>query len=244
MASVPFTAPPRATFWQMLGPGGLVSFGLALVGAGLLLGLPVVWRLRTVLRAANEDESPPSDVILVLGRRLENDGPTAVFEARLAHAARLWREAKAPRIAIAGGVTGCASRSEAEVGRERLLSLGIPESAILVEDRSQHTLENLFNLRETLRGGAGSTRSTGSTGSTGNTLILVSDPLHLARAGALARGLGLDPRCSPATACPPFRGSRGWWSRAVYEAFLLHWYHTGVLYSRLIRSKGQLARLT
>ena len=232
MTSVPYTAPPRASFWQMLGPGGLVSFGMALVGGGLLLGVPVFWRLRQVLRAAEGDEFSPSDVILVLGRRLQDDRPTQVFEARLDHAARLLGKGMAPRIVIAGGLTGKASLSEAEVGRERLLGKGIPPEMILVEDRSQHTLENLFNLRETLREEAWST------------LILVSDPLHLARAGALARGLGLDPRCSPATDSLPLRGSRGWWTRAFYEAFLLHWYHTGVAYSRVIRSKAQLERLT
>ena len=227
-----YTAPPRATFWQMLGPGGLVSFGLALLGGGLLLGVPVFWRLRQVLGAADGTDFSPSDVILVLGRKLQNDRPTPVFEARLDHAARLLHDGMAPRIVIAGGLTGKASISEAEVGRERLLKQGIQPEKILVEDRSQHTLENLFNLRETLRAEDWST------------LILVSDPLHLARAGALARGLGLDPRCSPATACPPLRGSAGWWSRAFYEAFLLHWYHTGVAYSRVINSKAQLERLT
>lgn len=232
MTSVPYTAPPRATFWQMLGPGGLISFGLALASGGLLLGVPVFWRLRQVLRAADGNEFSPSDVILVLGRRLQNDRPTQVFEARLDHAARLLQEGKAPRIVIAGGLTGKSNISEAEVGRERLLKAGIQPEMILVEDRSQHTLENLFNLRETLRGKAWST------------LILVSDPLHLARAGALARGLGLNFHCSPATACPPLRGSAGWWSRACYEAFLLHWYHTGVAYSRVIRSERQLSRLT
>lgn len=227
-----YAAPPRATFWQMLGPGGFITFGLALLGGGLLLGVPVFWRLRQVLRAADGTDFSPSDVILVLGRRLQNDRPTQVFEARLDHAARLLQEGKAPRIVIAGGHTGKANISEAEVGRERLLRLGIQPEKILVEDRSQHTLENLFNLRETLRG------------ENWNTLILVSDPLHLARAGALANGLGLDPRCSPATACPPLRGSAGWWTRAFYEAFLLHWYHTGVAYSRLIGSERQLSRLT
>lgn len=232
MALVPYTAPPRATFWQMLGPGGLISFGLALLSGGLLLGVPVFWRLRQVLRASVGHELSPSDVILVLGRRLQNDRPTHVFEARLDHAARLLNEGKAPRIVIAGGLTGKASITEAEVGRERLLKQGIQPEKILVEDRSQHTLENLFNLRETLRG------------ENWSTLILVSDPLHLARAGALARGLGLEPHCSPAIACPPPRGSAGWWTRAIYEAFLLHWYHTGVAYSRVIRSERQLSRLT
>ena len=227
-----YQAPPRASFWQMLGPGGLVSFGLALASGGLLLGVPVFWRLHQVLRAAAGNECLPSDVILVLGRKLQNDRPTQVFEARLDHAAGLLREGKAPRIVIAGGLTGKASRSEAEVGRERLLGQGLQPELILLEDRSQHTLENLFNLRETLRG------------ENWSTLILVSDPLHLARAGALAKGLGLNPRCSPATACPPLRGSPGWWGRACYEAFLLHWYHTGVAYSRVIKSEKQLSRLT
>ena len=227
-----YTAPPRATFWQMLGPGGFASFGLALFSGGLLLGVPVFWRLRQVLKAAQAKDCSPADVILVLGRRLQDDRPTRVFEARLDHASRLLQEGQAPRIVIAGGLTGKSSVSEAEIGRERLLKAGIPPEKILVEDRSQHTLENLFNLRETLRA------------EDWGTLILVSDPLHLARAGALARGLGLDFRCSPATACPPLRGGFGWWSRAFYEAFLLHWYHTGVAYSRVIKSERQLSRLT
>ncbi len=227
-----YAAPPRASFRQILGPGGAVTFALALLTGGLLLGLPVFWRLREVLRAVEGNECSPSDVILVLGRRLDNDRPTQVFEARLDHAARLLHEGMAPRIVIAGGLTGKANFSEAHVGRERLLGQGIQPEKIQVEDRSQHTLENLFYLRETLR------RENWST------LILVSDPLHMARAGALARGLSLDPCCSPATACLPLRGSPGWWMRAFYEAFLLHWYHTGVLYSRLIRSRTQLERLT
>lgn len=227
-----YASPPRASFWQMLGPGGVVSLGLALLGGGLLLGVPVFWRFHQVLRAANGTKFSLSDVILVLGRRLENDRPTQVFEARLDHAARLLREGMAPRIVIAGGLTGKANFSEAQIGRSRLLGQDIQPEKILIEDRSQHTLENLFNLRETLR------RENWST------LILVSDPLHLARAGALAKGLGLDPCYSPATACLPLRGSSGWWVRAFYEAFLLHWYHTGMLYSRVIRSKAQLERLT
>ena len=57
----------------------------------------------------------------------------------------------APRILVAGGLTVGASRSEAEVGAAWLRARGVSEDAILVEDRSQHTLENLFNVRELLR---------------------------------------------------------------------------------------------
>jgi uncharacterized SAM-binding protein YcdF (DUF218 family) len=171
-------------------------------------------------------------MILVLGRELREDRPTEVFRARLEHGARLLHEGWAPRILVSGGVTGDSRVSEAEAGRKHLLDLGLPESAVLVEGGSRHTLENLFNVRETLRR-AGWGR-----------LILVSDPLHLARAATVARGLKLDFLLSPATACPPERGSLGWMARAGHEAFLLHWYHVGLLYSRAIRSERLLGRVT
>lgn len=228
----PFHAPPRASFTQKLGPGGAASLGLALATALGLLLVPVGFRLRRVVQGAGGDPLEPVDAILVLGRRLEDDALTPVYEARLAHAAGLWRQGFAPRILVAGGTTGGATRSEAEAGRDWLVARGVPVEAILLEDRSQHTLENLFNVRAHLRAEGW------------HTLLLVSDPLHLARARATALGLGLEVRCSPAPGCPPASGSLAWWRRAVIEAFFLHWYHTGMAYSRLIRSERQLERVT
>jgi uncharacterized SAM-binding protein YcdF (DUF218 family) len=230
--NAPFHAPPRASFLQKLGPGGAASLGLAALTALGLAGLPWAFRLGQVLRGTRGDEAAPADAILVLGRRLERDRITEVFEARLAHAEALWRRRLAPRIFVAGGTTGQARRSEAEAGRDWLVARGVPEAALLLEDRSQHTLENLFNVRAVLRREGW------------RTLILVSDPLHLARARATARGLSLDVRCSPAREAPPAPRTFAWWRRAAQEAFLLHWYHTGLAYSRLIRSDRQLERVT
>lgn len=230
--AAPFHAPPRASFFQKLGPGGAISLLLALLTALAGLLLPVAWRLRQVLQDAAGDPPEPVDLILVLGRRLEDDAPTAVFEARLAWARTLLGQGLAPRLVIAGGLTGDASRSEAEAGRDWLLARGVPAAAILLEDRSQHTLENLFNVRAHMRAEGW------------HSLVMVSDPLHLARARATARGLDLEARCSPALAAPPARGSLGWWRRAALEAFLLHWYHTGMLYSRLLGRRAQLERVT
>lgn len=206
--------------------------GLALVTALGLLGLPWAFRFRQVLRDTRGDEAVEADLILVLGRQLEDDRLTPVFEARLAHAESLWRQGLAPRLFIAGGTTGTATRSEAEAGRDWLVARGLPEAVIHLEDRSQHTLENLFNVRAHMREAGW------------RTLVVISDPLHLARARATAHGLELDVRCSPASDAPPLRGSLGWWGRAALEGFLLHWYHTGMLYSRLIRSGRQLERVT
>ena len=228
----PYRTPPRASFLQKLGPGGAASLGLAMLTFLCLAGLPWLYRFRQVLRGAPGDEPAAADAIIVLGRRLEDDQLTEVFAARLAHAESLWRQSLAPRIFVAGGTTGTAQRSEAEAGRDWLVARGIPAGAILLEDRSQHTLENLFNVRAEMRAAGW------------RTLLMVSDPLHLARARATAHGLGLDVRCSPARSAPPRPGSLAWWRRAVGEAFLLHWYHTGMVYSRLIRSEKQLERVT
>lgn len=222
----------NSTFFEELGPGGLSSLSLALASGLLGLGIPVVVRSREILRAARRDERRKSDAILVLGRELVDDRPSAVYRARLDHGARLWREGWAPEIVVSGGLTGCATRSEAAAGREHLLALGIPAPAILVEDRSRHTLENLFFVRESL-----AARGLGR-------LLLVSDPLHLARAAAFARGLALEIACSPAAEAPPRPGGPGWWLRTAREAFLLHWYRVGVAYSRAIGSERMLARVT
>lgn len=227
-----YTTPARSSFWQKLGPGGFASFTLACLSVVALLGLPLTWRMVQVLRGANDETAAPADAILVLGRKLEADLPTQVFIARLAHAESLWRAGLAPRILVAGGLTGRASLSEAEAGRAWLMDRGVPPEAVLTEDQSQHTLENLFLARETLRAEGWAT------------LLLVSDPLHMARATALAQGLGLATRPAPAHACPPEKGSFGWWKRAAFEAFFLHWYRTGLLYSRIIGSRRQMERVT
>jgi uncharacterized SAM-binding protein YcdF (DUF218 family) len=129
-------------------------------------------------------------------------------------------------------MTGRATRSEAAAGRDYLLAIGAPEQSVSTEERSRHTLENLYNVRETLRA-RGLER-----------IVLVSDPLHLTRAAAFARGLMLDVCCSPAVAAPPQRGSLGWWLRAGREGFLLHWYRVGIAYSRAIGSERLLSRVT
>ncbi len=228
----PYQAPPRASFLQKLGPGGVASLGLAILTTLGLAGLPWLFRLRQVLLAVPGDEPREIDAILVLGRQLEQDRLTPVFEARLSRAESLWREGLAPRVLVAGGTTGSASRSEAAAAREWLLARGLPDAVILLEDRSQHTLENLFNVRSHMRAEGW------------QTLVVVSDPLHLARAKATAHGLQLKVWCCPAAEAPPARGSLGWWGRAALEGFLLHWYHTGMLYSRLIQSRSQLERVT
>jgi uncharacterized SAM-binding protein YcdF (DUF218 family) len=218
---------PRSEYF---GPGAFVTLVVAWVIAAAGLGMPLLVRLREVLAVARRARREPADAILVVGRALERDHATPIYRARLAHAAELFHAGLAPRVMVAGGLTGNATRSEAAVGCEHLLALGVPAASILLEDRSTHTLENLANVRQTAR-------SLGW-----HRLLAVSDPLHLARVLAVGRGLGLDLAFSPAAAPYP----RGWryWLLALSEAHLLHWYRSGVAYSRLVGAQRYLDRVT
>lgn len=217
---------------SLLSPGVLSSFLLASLTALLGFGVPVVRRWLQVRSSARHDGATQADAILIVGRALVADRPTPVFIARLNHGLELFRRGFAPRIVVAGGLTGNARRSEAAAGQEYLLASGAPPEVVHCEDQSRHTLENLFNTRETLRR------------SGWRSLIVVSDPLHLARIGDFARGLGLICHLSPALEAPPRPGSLAWHLRALREACLLHWYHVGMTYSRALGSRRLLDRVT
>jgi hypothetical protein len=74
------------------------------------------------------DQAAPSDAIGVLGAAEYDGRPSPVFRARLDHASELYKRGIAPLIITLGG-TGGDEFSEGAVGREYLMSLGVPESA-------------------------------------------------------------------------------------------------------------------
>jgi uncharacterized SAM-binding protein YcdF (DUF218 family) len=76
-----------------------------------------------------------------------------------AHA--LWRRGMFPRLLISGGVTGGQARPEAEIIAERLLALGMPEDALILETAATNTGENVILSRQKVEQtvGLGSVRS-------------------------------------------------------------------------------------
>jgi len=92
---------------------------------------------------------PQGDVIIMLGGGAFSDAPdvdgegalTASPSARLLTAARLARKLDLP-ILVSGGQVFQESGKEALLAKRTLLSLGIPESRILVEGASQNTVQN------------------------------------------------------------------------------------------------------
>ena len=153
---------------------------LAVLMVAIAAGLAVdIWR-RSGDRAAG-----PADAALVLGAAVEGSTPSPVFVERLRHAASLHATGRVGRILVTGGRSPEDALSEAEAGRDWLLAEGVPRHAILVEDRSRTTIENLERAKPILVGNGL------------HSVLIVSDPLHLRRALLIADRIGLAASPSP-----------------------------------------------
>lgn len=145
---------------------------------------------------------------IVLGAAVRAGGtPSPTLRRRAERAAQLWQAGGVAGI-VATGAVGRHPPSEAEVIRAVLVGCGVPAEAVLLEDRSRSTLDNLAFARALMPAGA--------------TAVIVSDVWHLPRARLAARRLGL-----PATAVrASLRGSHpGRVLRAsMREAVAFAWY--------------------
>ena len=124
------------------------------------------------------------DAILLLGYELdEHDQATLELCRRVKAAAKAYREGYAGVIVACGGMTEGHHISEAEVMHALLREEGVPEEAILLENQSQVTVENLRYAKKMLGGAKGK-----------RVLVVTSDyhvrrsVLTAMRAGFRARG--------------------------------------------------------
>lgn len=85
-----------------------------------------------------QDDKKRGDCIFV-------PGSSKAVEYRLPKAVQLYREGRAKKILFSGGVIWEESRkTEAELLREKAMELGVPDQAILIENQSNHTKENVL----------------------------------------------------------------------------------------------------
>jgi uncharacterized SAM-binding protein YcdF (DUF218 family) len=160
-----------------------------------------------IVHVGSRDEAGPADAIVVLGAAAYDAVPSPVFEARIDHGLDLYRAGHAPMLIFTGGYGGAKARfSEAQVARRYALRRDIPASAILTESRSRTTVENLVEARRLMRE------------HDLHRVIVVSDPLHMARALRASRRLGIDAVGSPtpSTRFRTFRTQREFLLREVY----------------------------
>ena len=110
-----------------------------------LLALSSLWLLAAISLDQIGRRKPPRgpfDALIVPGCAVRSDGsPSGALTRRTSHAARLWHEGLAPRLVLTGGV-GMYPPAEAEVAASIARAAGVPDSALLIEDRSSSTAEN------------------------------------------------------------------------------------------------------
>jgi uncharacterized SAM-binding protein YcdF (DUF218 family) len=147
--------------------------------------------------AARNDDARRSDAIVVLGAAQFNGRPSAVFRARLDHAADLYRQRVAPTIVVTGGKQAGDQFTEATSGANYLHGKGVPDAAILRETTSRSSWESLSAAARVLRN-RGERK-----------VVLVSDPFHSLRIRSIAGELHLDAVTSP-TRSSPISGFDEW----------------------------------
>ena len=154
----------------------------ALVLAAVLL---VASTAGAIWWTARQDARPSSDAIVVLGSAQYDGVPSSIFEARLEHALRLYRDGVAPVIVTVGGKADGDRFTEAEAGASYLASLGVPGEALLVVPEGVDTLESMRSV----------SRVFGEQGM--STAVLVTDPWHAMRTERMAEDAGIEADTSP-----------------------------------------------
>jgi uncharacterized SAM-binding protein YcdF (DUF218 family) len=143
---------------------------------------------------ASQDHAAPSDAIAVLGAAEYDGKPSPVYRARLDHAWSLYHRGIAPIIITLGGPGGD-QFTEGAVGQEYLMSLGVPEEAIIAETESRNTEDSARRIAVIARA------------NNVHRLVIVSDGTHLFRIHAICAADGLDVLTSPRPRVPVEGGS-------------------------------------
>jgi len=82
------------------------------------------------------------DIVIVLGAGVTNGKVSKVLQNRLDASIDYYNKNKDISIVVAGGLTRQKDTTEAAAMAEYLINNGIPENIIIIEDKSQSTLEN------------------------------------------------------------------------------------------------------
>ncbi|MBB5878566.1 uncharacterized SAM-binding protein YcdF (DUF218 family) [Xanthomonas sp. F4] len=175
----------------------------ALLGLWLLgVAIYIVW-------VGDRDQAAPADAIIVLGAAAYDAKPSPVFEERIRHGLDLYQRGYAPTLIFTGGFGNGARFAESQVARRYALRHDVPADAILIETVSRTTRQNLIEARRLMRE-HGLHR-----------VIVVSDPLHMARALRLCEELQIDALAS-STPSSRFRSFQTRWRFLLQELYFFH----------------------
>lgn len=166
--------------------GKILIHKKSLVGIIIMLViLYIACNVISICRYSNVYENKKCDVAIVLGAATSDNGVSEVYKQRLNHAVALYQKGDVMKIIVTGGMGDGNRFTDAYMARKYLESVGIPDNAILEEDKSTITQENLENAKKIMDENGY------------QSALIVSDPLHMKRAMLLANDMGIDAFSSP-----------------------------------------------
>jgi uncharacterized SAM-binding protein YcdF (DUF218 family) len=140
--------------------------------------------------ASRQDNARAAQAIVVFGTAQYNGEPSPVLKARLDHAIDLYRRKLAPVIVVTGGRLPGDKFTEATASANYLSAHGVSDTDVLREVSGQSSWQSLAATASFLKE-RGIKR-----------VLLVSDPFHSYRIGAMADELGLEGYASPTKSSP------------------------------------------
>ena len=136
-----------------------------------------------IISEAGTDKNPQRSYLIVLGAAVHGDTPSLSLYHRLTSALEYLEQYPDSKAVLSGGKGKGEKISEALCMHDWLVSSGIAEERLVLEDRSTSTMENLSFSWEKLK----------AEGCAPDDIAILTSNYHLYRAKMMARSLGLSP---------------------------------------------------
>ncbi|WP_244898639.1 YdcF family protein [Sporosarcina koreensis] len=160
---------------------------IMVVGCAGVLVLAACWFSTgyTMKKAVRNAADGSSAYAIILGAKVNGTVPSKSLQYRLEAAFDYAEKHPGVILVLSGGQGPDEGVSEGAAMRDYLVTRGLPEERLLVEDQSTSTYENLVNSKRLLPAGQ-------------SKVTLITSDYHVARAGILAKRIGLDWDAVPA----------------------------------------------
>ena len=151
------------------------------------IGMNYYW----IARQAGLDEARNADVIVVFGAAEYAGRPSPVYRARLDHALGLYERGLAKHMIATGGHGEDPKFAEGSVGRDYLISKGIPAEMVIAETQSEDTQDSAWRVANIMRANGM------------KDCLAVSDAYHMYRIKQMMSGQGIECYASPRPLAKP-----------------------------------------
>ena len=117
----------------------------------LAILIAIVYTAVSVWKHGEKDEKQTADVAIVLGAALSYNTVSPVYRERINHAITLYNEGYVKYVILTGGTGEGNIYSDAFIAMEYARSKGLPEEAVILEEKSTVTEENIIFSKEIMK---------------------------------------------------------------------------------------------